>query len=130
MSRIIQIKIFNDILDQFFGYLENEFPYFHADIILTKNAVIFIRRNNPRLVVEQFLQYLMPYSKQIFDCDENFFLNFENNISNLGSENMLYGLKLKNFFLENQNTDKGMRQKATVFYFFQRLLTSGQKTLI
>ena len=130
MSRIVQIKIFNDRLDQFFVYLEGEFPYFHADIILTKNAIVFMRRSNPRLVVEQFLQYLIPYSKQIFDCDEDFFLNFENNMSDLGSENLLYGLRLKNFFLENQNTDKGMRQKATVFYYFQLLLTAGQKTLI
>jgi hypothetical protein len=129
MSRIVQIKIFNDILDQFFVYLGDEFPYFHADIILTKNAVVFMRRSNPRLVVEQFLQYLIPYSKQIFDCDEDFFFNFESNMSDLGSDNLLYGLKLKNFFLENQNTDKGMRQKATVFYFFQRLLTAGEKTL-
>ena len=51
MSKIVQIKIFNDILDQFLDYLENNFLMFKSDIILTRSTVDFIRRSNPRLVI-------------------------------------------------------------------------------
>lgn len=131
MNKIVQIKIFNDILDQFFGYLENEFSYFRSDIILTKSSIEFIRKSNPRLVVEQFLEYVSPYSKQITECDDDFFLNFEQNMG-LDKDNILYGLKLKSFWVENsnQNPEKTLRQKATIFYYFQKLLKSASKVVL
>ena len=131
MNKIVQIKIFNDILDQFFMYLEHEFEFFRSDIILTKSSIDLIRKSNPRLVVEQFLEYITPYSKQIMECDEDFFLNFEQNMG-LNKESLLYGLKLKSFWLEttSQNPDKTLRQKATIFYYFQKLLKSASKILL
>jgi len=126
MSKIAQIKKFNDILDQLFNYLEDTFPFYKSDIILTKNSIHFIRKSNPRLVVEQFLQYVQPYSEQIFSCDEDFFMNFEQNMS-LDQENMLYGLKLKSLWLENGNTDtnKSLREKAYIFDYFMKLLKAA-----
>lgn len=126
MSKIAQIKKFNDILDQLFNYLEDTFPFYKSDIILTKNSIHFIRKSNPRLVVEQFLQYVQPYSEQIFSCDEDFFMNFEQNMS-LDQENMLYGLKLKSLWLENGNTDtnKSLREKAYIFDYFHKLLKAA-----
>ena len=131
MNKIVQIKIFNDILDQFFMYLEHEFELFRSDIILTKSSIDLIRKSNPRLVVEQFLEYVTPYSKQILECDDDFFLNFEQNMS-LDKDNILYGLKLKSFWVEtsNQNPDKTLRQKATMFYYFQKLLKSASKVVL
>ena len=131
MNKIIQIKVFNDVLDQFFEYIEYEFKYFRSDIILTKSSIDLIRKSNPRLVVEQFLKYISPYSKEIMDCNEDFFINFENNMS-LDKENLLYGLKLKSFWLSNQNqdSDKTLRQKAIIFHFFQKLIKSASKVLL
>ena len=131
MNKIVQIKVFNDILDQFFNYMEDEFPYFKSDIILTKSSIDFIKRSNPRLVVEQFLQYISPYSTQIMECDEDFFLNFENNMG-LDKDNLLYGLKLKSMWMENshQNSEKTLLQKATIFYYFQKLLKSASKVVL
>lgn len=124
MSKIAQIKKFNDILDQLFNYLEDTFPFYKSDVILTKNSIHFIRRSNPRLVVEQFLQYVKPYSEQIFSCDEDFFMNFEQNMS-LDQENMLYGLKLKSLWIENTNVSQVLYQKARIFDYFQKLLNSS-----
>jgi hypothetical protein len=126
MSKIAQIKKFNDILDQLFNYLEDTFPFYKSDIILTKNSIHFIRKSNPRLVVEQFLQYVEPYSEQIFSYDEDFFMNFEQNMS-LDQENMLYGLKLKSLWIENGNTDtdESLRQKAYIFDYFHKLLRTA-----
>ena len=79
MSKILQIKIFNDILDQFMDYLDENFKFFRSDLILIRNTMEFIRRSNPRLVVEQYMSYVGPYKKHIFNCDENFFINFDKN---------------------------------------------------
>jgi hypothetical protein len=131
MNKIVQIKVFNDVMDQFFEYMETEFPYFRSDIVLTKSSIDLIRRSNPRLVVEQFIQYISPYSKQIMECDEDFFLNFEQNMG-LDKENLLYGLKLKSIWLANSNQDseKTLRQKATIFFYFQKLLKCASKVLL
>lgn len=131
MNRIAQIKIFNDLMDQFFEYMEHEFPYFRSDILLTKSSIDLIRKSNPRLVVEQFIHYICPYSTQIMECDEDFFLNFEHNMG-LNKENILYGLKLKSIWLANSNKDNEtvLRQKATIFYYFQKLLKCASKIML
>ena len=127
MYKFGQIKRFNDILDQFFDYIEEIFPYYQSEIILIRNGMLLIRKSNARLVVEQFIEYVSPYSKQLYDCDEDFFLNFENNIS-LNSQNMLFGLKLKSLWLENLNNhteEEILRQKAIIFNFFHKLLKAA-----
>jgi hypothetical protein len=131
MNKIIQIKVFNDVMDQFFEYMENEFPYFRSDIVLTKSSIDLLRRSNPRLVVEQFIQYISPYSTQIIECDEDFFLNFEQNMG-LDKDNILYGLKLKSIWLDRANHDpeKTLRQKATIFHYFQKLLKCASKVTL
>jgi hypothetical protein len=131
MNKIIQIKVFNDVMDQFFEYMETEFSYFRSDIVLTKSSIDFVKRGNPRLVVEQFVQYITPYSKQIMECDEDFFLNFEQNMG-LDKENLLYGLKLRSIWLTNstQDPDKTLRQKATIFHYFQKLLKCASKVVL
>lgn len=127
MSKIIQIKVFNDLLDQFFNYMVDEFPYFKSDIILTKSFIDTLRKSNPRLVVEQFIEYIIQYEHQIKEYDADFFLNFENNMS-LDKENLMFGLKLKTIWLSNsdQNSDKSIRAKATIFHFLEKLIKIGK----
>jgi hypothetical protein len=126
MSKIVQIKIFNDILDQFLDYLETSFLMFKSDIILSRSTIDFIRRSNPRLVIEQFMSYVEPYQKFIFECDEEFFLNFDINLQQIGltSENILFGNKIRNIWLSSDITDK---QKAHIWLYFQKLLRAGKK---
>lgn len=126
MNSIIQIKVFNDILDQFFEYMKSEFQYFRSDIILTQSAIGFIRKSNPRLVVEQFIRYISPYSKQIINCDEDFFLNFEDTM-HLKKDNLLFGLKLKSIWLNNENPNESEKQKAIIFFYFQKMLKCASK---
>jgi hypothetical protein len=130
MNKILYIKIFNDILDQFFDFLEKSFPDSRSDLILTRNTIEFLRKNNPRLVVEEFMNYIKPYEKQIFKCDEDFFLNFEPIIpeSLRNKENMLLGSRLKSIWLSLRPNDD--IKKASVFYYFQKLIRSGDKCMI
>lgn len=129
MSKIVQIKIFNDILNQFLDYLEANFVFFKSEITLARSAIEFIRKNNPRLVVEQFMKNVSPYRKQIFDCDEEFFLNFEPNLKTvgLGKDNIMFGMKIRNIWLSNDTTD---RQKAYIWLYFQKLLKAGEKVVL
>lgn len=128
MSKIVQIKIFNDILDQFLDYLESHFLIFKSDIILTRSTIDFIRRSNPRLVVEQYMSYVSPYEKYIFECDEQFFLNFDTNLKQIGltSDDILFGNKIRNIWLSSDTTDN---QKAYIWLYFQKLLRAGKRVM-
>lgn len=124
MSKIVQIKIFNDILDQFLDYLDGNFKFFRSDLILIRNTMEFIRRSNPRLVVEQYMSYVGPYKKYIFDCDENFFINFDTNLKQIGltSDNIVFGSKIRNIWVSDSITTT---QKAYIWLYFQKLLKAG-----
>jgi len=127
MSLIIHIKVFNDILDQFFTYLENEFPEFQSDLILTRTGVEFIRSSNPRLVVEQFVNMVEPFKEQIYNCDEEFFLNFKLVPGQMTNENSLLCVKVKKIWLSDSITDT---QKAHIWFYFQKLIKAGDKIKI
>lgn len=124
MSLIRYIKVFNDILDQFLEYLETEFEDFRSDIILTRTGVDFIRRSNPRLVVEQFLTMIKDFKTKIFDCDEDFFINFNISGINLTNDNFLLHQKVKKIWLCNSTT---IEQKAHIWMYFQKLIKAGEK---
>jgi len=124
MSKIVQIKIFNDILDQFLDYLDENFKFFRSDLILIRNTMEFIRRSNHRLVVEQYMSYVGPYKKYIFNCDENFFINFDTNLKQIGltSDNIVFGSKIRNIWVSDSITTT---QKAYIWLYFQKLLKAG-----
>jgi hypothetical protein len=128
MSKIVQIKIFNDILDQLLGFLESNFPLFKSDLILTRSTVDFVRRSNPRLVVERFMHLIVPFKKEIFDCNEDFFLDLDNlsKSSSEAAENILTGMRIKNMWQSPSTTDP---QKAMIWFFFHKLIKAGEKVI-
>ena len=95
MNKILQIKNFNGILDNFFDFLEESFSNFKSDMILARSTAEFVRKSNPRLVVEQFMEHIGPYRKQIIECDEDFFLNLDIKRVGISNDNILFGMKLK-----------------------------------
>lgn len=125
MNKIFQIKIFNDIVDQLLSYLEMNFVDFRSDIILAKSTIQFVRKSNPRMVVEQFMKSFGPYKKQIFECDEDFFLDFENNMNDKVSQaNQLLGTKIRSIWML---PDTSQTQKAHIWMYFQKLIRAGDK---
>ena len=124
MSLIVSIKVFNDVLDKFFNYLETEFLEFRSDIILTRTGVEFLRQNNPRLVVEQFITMIDPFKQYIFDCNEDFFLNFNLLDGTVSNENSLLCVKVKKIWMSESITDT---QKAHICLYFQKLIKAGEK---
>lgn len=127
MNKIVHIKIFNDILDQFFTYLEDNFADFKSDIVLTRSATEFMRRSNPRLVVETFMKSSGPFVKQIFSCDEDFFLNFQMDVKNgVSDANAILANKIKKIWLSKDVTDT---HKAYIWLHFQKLVKAGEKVM-
>ena len=126
MSKIVQIKIFNDLINQFLDYLDANFRMFKSDILLIKNTIDFVRRSNPRLVVEQFMNYVFPFKTIIFECDEVFFLNFDNLKHILNSDDLMFGTKLRNIWMSPDTT---RIQKAYIWSYMQKLLTTGEKII-
>jgi hypothetical protein len=128
MSKIVQIKIFNDILDQFLSFLESNFPLFKSDLILTRSTIDFVRRSNPRLVVERFMHIISPFEKEVFDCNEDFFLDLDNlsKTSTEAAENILVGMRIKNMWQSPSTTDP---QKAMIWFFFHKMIKAGQKVV-
>lgn len=126
MNTIIQIKIFNDLLEQFIVYLETNFTLYKSDIVLIKTAVDFVKKSNPRLVVEQFILSVKPYKDELFDCNENFFLDYEKNLELLDVGDQETGLisKIKDLWLSRDITDN---QKAHIWLYLQKLYKAGEK---
>jgi hypothetical protein len=126
MNTILQIKIFHELLDQFFVFLERNFMMYKSDIVLIKTAVDFVKKGNPRLVVEQFVTSIRPYKKEIFDCNENFFLDYENNLekSDIEAVDTTLILKVKELWLSSSITDT---QKAYIWLYLQKLYKAGEQ---
>jgi hypothetical protein len=74
------------------------------------------------------MSYVAPYETYIFECDEDFFLNFDTNLKQIGltSDDILFGSKIKNIWLSSEITDN---QKAYIWLYFQKLLRAGKKIM-
>jgi hypothetical protein len=68
------VSVFNDHFSDFINDIQSVFPD-DADILTAKNAIITIRKANPKLLVKIWLKYVViPYKEQIDVGDINFFV--------------------------------------------------------
>lgn len=69
------VTVFNDHFSEFVNDVQSVFPN-DADILTAKNALLTVRKANPKLLVRIWIKYVYtPYKQQIEDGDINFFLN-------------------------------------------------------
>jgi hypothetical protein len=69
------LTVFNDHFSEFVNDIQSVFPE-DADILTAKNALITIRKANPKLLVKIWVKYVItPYKEQIDSGDINFFIN-------------------------------------------------------
>jgi hypothetical protein len=68
------VTVFNDHFAEFVNDVQSVFPD-DADILTAKNALLAIRKANPKLLVRIWIKYVyIPYKQQIESGDINFFL--------------------------------------------------------
>jgi hypothetical protein len=69
------VSVFNDHFSEFVNDIQSVFPD-DADILTAKNALLAIRKANPKLLVRIWIKYVYtPYRTQIENGDINFFLS-------------------------------------------------------
>ena len=117
MSKLILIKQFNETLDKFIIYLSKNFGnVFHNDLVLAKNNIDLVRNSNPRLIVDNFVNYTKNYTEDIKKCNENFFKNNKKLVKI--DENLLYHIINQIWFSQKiSNTHKGY-----IWLYLQKLL--------
>ena len=77
------VSVFNDHFSEFVSDIQSVFPD-DPDILTAKNALIAIRKANPKLLVKIWLKYVVtPYKAQIDSGDINFFVtkDYSNDLS-------------------------------------------------
>ena len=68
------LTVFNDHFAEFVSDIQSVFPD-DTDILTAKNALITIRKANPKLLVRIWVKYVVtPYQQQIYSGDINFFI--------------------------------------------------------
>jgi len=68
------VSIFNDHFSEFVSDIQSVFPD-DPDILTAKNALLAIRKANPKLLVKIWIKYVVtPYKEQIDSGDINFFV--------------------------------------------------------
>ena len=68
------LTIFNDHFIEFIGDIHSVFPD-DPDILTAKNALISIRKANPKLLARIWIKYVAtPYHERIINGDINFFI--------------------------------------------------------
>jgi hypothetical protein len=68
------VTVFNDHFSEFVNDIQSVFPD-DADILTAKNALIAIRKANPKLIVKIWIKYVYsPYKEQIESGNIEFFL--------------------------------------------------------
>lgn len=69
------VTVFNDHFSEFVNDVQSVFPD-NTDILTAKNALLAIRKANPKLLVRIWVKYVVtPYKLQIESGDINFFIN-------------------------------------------------------
>jgi hypothetical protein len=69
------LTLFNDHFVDFLNDVHSVFPD-DIDVLTAKNALLTIRKANPKMLVKIWLQFVVyPYRNQIENGDINFFIN-------------------------------------------------------
>ena len=76
------LKAFTTQLDKFFNELCEMFPE-DKNIAMAKDTLFFVKKTNPRKLLEFFKYYFYQYETKILQKDESFFLerNYDNDLS-------------------------------------------------
>lgn len=75
MAAVNFVTLFNDHFAEFVSDIQSVFPE-DVDVLTAKNALLAIRKANPKLLVKIWINYVAtPYRSQIESGDINFFIN-------------------------------------------------------
>lgn len=121
------VKVFAMCTQQFLEDLSYTFPD-EKNLRYYRQYARSVLNLQPRVVLNYFVQFVMPYKEQIRAQDENFFLNKdyteEEQLANeeIGSQqDMLQAIRLKELWSSMSDTSK-----AKVWKYLQHMLTAAE----
>ena len=85
------LTIFNDHFSDFINDIQSVFPD-DPDILTAKNALLTIRKANPKLLSRIWIKYVaIPYQDQIVAGDINFFIekDYSNDLTRTGNQDQI-----------------------------------------
>ena len=120
MNSIAKITAFNNLLDSFLDYLENNFSAIKSDVRITRTAIDFVKSSNPRLVMTTFMSGIEKYKDEVLACNENFFLEHVCGLKTaLDKNGCLFSEKLRDIWLDPSTSKK---QKANIFLYLIKMI--------
>jgi hypothetical protein len=85
MSQLV--SLFNDHFSDFLNDIHTVFPD-DVDVLTAKNALLAIRKANPKMLVKIWIQFVvLPYKQKIEEGDISFFIDKDYSQDVSGSEN-------------------------------------------
>lgn len=112
------ISAFNDMMGQFLVELHKTFPE-EKGVKKMMASFDLLRKTNPKLVVDGFMNGVSPYSEKISNKDETFFINESQNIDFLRELDIIsYWSKA------NDNTKSAIWQYLQTLYMLGTTITS------
>lgn len=85
MSQLV--SLFNDHFSDFLNDIHSVFPD-DVDVLTAKNALLAIRKANPKMLVKIWIQFVvLPYKQKIEEGDISFFIDKDYSQDVSGSEN-------------------------------------------
>ncbi len=85
------LTIFNDHFAEFINDIQSVFPD-DADILTAKNALMTIRKANPKLIPRIWIKYVAaPYKDRIISGDLNFFIekDYSSDLTKTGNQDQI-----------------------------------------
>lgn len=101
---VTNLSKFNEQVLNFLNELSSLFP---EDKVLKNlyHSVEFMKKANPREIMNQFKNYIYPYKEQILKCDQSFFLNNEFSDSVVQSSSISEMLRIKTIWNSGRLND-------------------------
>jgi len=116
------LKAFTTQLKNLIIELSEVLPYNH-EVSVNKTTIELLIRTNPRLVLNAFNTYILPFKQQIIDCDDNFFLSSEINETESINKQLVGTLNiLRNYW--SSLTDS---TKKSVWLYFAVLIKLSER---
>lgn len=117
-SEHIRITLFVKILEKFVEYLQDEFPMFSSELMLTKTTIATMKIATPKLLVDQVSECIIPYREQILECNDRFFLDPQN-VNDLDASGVSIAKKVREIWVHKDTT---VEQKANIWLYFHKLI--------
>lgn len=105
-----------DMMKQFLDELEQSFPEVNG-VKLYKERFEFLRKANPRQVVEKYMTRMQPYSDKLMNKDEEFFKTFAEDETSI-----IHRIGLSGHF---KNGEVSENTKAAIWQYLQTLYVLG-----